>query len=89
MHGSPSAAVTADQPTVSTPVPLDAGHVRKQRNREGTPVMNQTITRRRLARIRTVAMQPMSLRREVVRQEVAFDRQLNRVQPFTLLSVPR
>jgi hypothetical protein len=51
--------------------------------------MNQTITRRRLARIRTVAMQPMSLRREVVRQEVAFDRQLNRVQPFTLLSVPR
>ena len=48
-----------------------------------------THTAQTIARVLAAARQPMKLRRETVRATVDFDRQLTRVQRFTVLSIPR
>ena len=46
-------------------------------------------TAQTIARVLSAARQPTTLRRETVRATVDFDRQLPRVQRYTVLTVPR
>jgi hypothetical protein len=62
---------------------------RKQNEPEGLDMNAPTATHDRFARLLSAATRPMTLRREVVRQPSAFDRQLPSVKRFTVLSLPR
>jgi hypothetical protein len=50
---------------------------------------DHTAPSRRLPRVLTTALRPTTLRRETARPTVAFDRQLPRVQRYTMLTIPR